>query len=101
MGIFKTKNKKRDSKTLNDLKRIALEEWNAIPKAIIEKCGENYIKRLKKVIEIEGERFEPFHLKEIEKVKNNEHEVKEKEGILDGQLKIKVVYNDQALNLLR
>ena len=52
---------------MGDLKKITIEEWDKIPKSIIDKCGKSYVKRLKKVIELNGERLEPFHLKEIEK----------------------------------
>ena len=101
-GYLKPKIKKRDPKTLNDLKRITIEEWNNIPKKIIEKCGENYINRLKKVIEINGERLEPFHLREIEKSNKTQEIENEKEPqLLNDNLKIKVVYNDQSLNALR
>ena len=102
MGVFKAKDKKKDPKTLNNLKRTTIEEWNNIPKKIIEKCGENYINRLKKVIEINGERLEPFHLREIEKSNKTQEIENEKEPqLLNDNLKIKVVYNDQSLNALR
>ena len=104
LGYLNPKIKKRDPKTLNELKRITIEEWNNITKKIIEKCGENYLNRLKKVIEINGKRLEPFHLREIEKSNKSqatEIENEKESQLLVDNLKIKVVYNDQALNALR
>ena len=40
---------------------------NAIPKKIIDNCEKNYRKRLEKVLDLDGERLEPFHLQEIKK----------------------------------
>ena len=74
---------------MDDLKKITIEEWDKIPKSKIDKCGKSYVKRLKKVIELNGERLEPFHLKEIEKEleedsnKNEEDEKKNFEPILE------------------
>ena len=61
-GYIKPRIKKRDPQTLEELKRFTLEEWNLIPKKLVEKCGQNYVKRLKKVIEIARDRLEPYHL---------------------------------------
>ena len=41
---------------------------------MIKNCGLNYQKRLEKVIELNGERLEPYHLEEIKK------EMKEKKN---------------------
>ena len=75
MKIFdnlKPKIKKRNPKNLEELKKFTLEEWNSIPNRIIQKCGMGYIKRLKKVIELQGERLEPYHLNLIQKELDNE-----------------------------
>ena len=71
---MKPKIKKRNPKNLEELKKYTLEEWNSIHNRIIQKCGEGYIKRLKKIIELEGERLEPYHLNLIPKELNNEQE---------------------------
>ena len=34
---------------------------------MIKNCGLSYQKRLEKVIELKGERLEPYHLEEIKK----------------------------------
>ena len=64
-AYIKPRIKKRNPKTLDELKKYTLEDWNNIPKKIVEKTGLNYIRRLKKVIEIKGERLEDFLIKEI------------------------------------
>ena len=72
----------------------------------------NYLKRIRKVIEIKGNRLEPFHLNdirnEIEEEKQRRTD-KSKEDIKKGKqgnnnkriLKIKKIYNDKSLNRLR
>ena len=55
----------REPKNLEELKQIAIEEWRLIPKERIKNCGLNFIRRIKKIIEIGGGRLEEFHLREI------------------------------------
>ena len=104
-AYIKPRIKRRNQQTLEELKKFTLEEWKAIPKTIIDNCGKNYKKRLEKVLELEGERLEPFHLQEIKKELNEEEEVieenieKEKENT--DNLKMKVTYNDGKMNFLR
>ena len=105
-GYIKPRIKKRDPQTLEELKRFTLEEWNLIPKKLVEKCGQNYVKRLKKIIEISGERLEPYHLNQIgrESKLENKDKNQEKNGEKnsnDNKLKMKIAYNDKNLNLLR
>ena len=68
----------------------------------MEKCRHNYIRLLKKVIELEGERLEPYHLSQIEKeaspVSNEEINENVKEA---GELKMKITFKDQKLNSYR
>ena len=54
---------------MEELKKFTIEEWNKIPEELPQKLVKNYLKRVKKVIEIKGNRLEPFHLNEIEKKK--------------------------------
>ena len=73
-----------------------------IPKSFIQKLFKNFIKRCKKIIELNGGRLEPVHLKQIRKeVKDEEKEVKEeKEDFEDGEskkLKLKMIYNKNEL----
>ena len=67
------------NESLGKLKKVALEEWNSIPKGRILKSCQNYNKRLEKVIEIKGNRLEDFHLKQIRK--NGEGKKEEEEEI--------------------
>ena len=47
-GYLKPRIKKRDPKSLKELKEIALEEWRLIPEERIKNCRLNWIRRLKK-----------------------------------------------------
>ena len=119
-GYLKPRIKKRDPKNLKELKEIALEEWKLIPKERIKNCGLNWIRRLKKIIEIGGGRLENCHLREIrreakreekkteiDELDNEEEEPEEKQNnlpenensseIAEKELKIKYAYNDKRL----
>ena len=123
-GYLKPRIKKRDPKNLKELKEIALEEWNLIPKERIKNCGLNWIRRLKKIIEIGGGRLENCHLREIrreakreenkteiDELDNEEDELEEKQNNLsddefstekaEKELKIKYAYNDKRLRKLK
>ena len=102
-GYLKPKIKKRNPKNLEVLKKFTIEEWNSIPNKLIQKCGMGYIKRVKKIIEIKGERLEPYHLNIIQKELNQEFPEKEDE---QGQnekknLSMKIIYNDKRLGILK
>ena len=89
---------------MEELKKFTIEEWNKIPGELPQKLVKNYLKRVKKVIEIKGNRLEPFHLNEIrkEEEKENEEEKKDKELINKKRtLKMKKIYNDKNLNKIR
>ena len=102
---LKKRVKERRAKNLDELKLITIEEWNKIQKSFIQKLFKNFIKRCKKIIELNGGRLEPVHLKQIRKeVKDEEKEVKEekeeKEDFEDGEskkLKLKMIYNKNEL----
>ena len=87
------------------MKKYTLEEWNSIPNRMIQKCGEGYIKRLKKIIELEGERLEPYHLNLIQKELNNElEELDEEQEQTQNEkknLSLRIIYNDKSLGLLK
>lgn len=124
LGYIKPRIKKRDPKSLEELKEIALDEWNSIPKERIKNCGLNYVRRLKKIIEIGGGRLEECHLREIRRNAEEEENILEKDEIDNEEaennennniiieennsesenediLKIKYAYNDQKLCLLK
>ena len=102
-GYLKPKIKKRNPKNLEELKKFTLEEWNSIPESLIKKCGEGYIKRLKKIIELKGERLEPYHLNLIQKELNKEPEEQEEnqEQKEKRNLPMKIIYNDKRLGILK
>ena len=119
-GYIKPRIKARNPKNIEELKRYAVEEWNKIPSKIIKKCGSNYIKRIKKIIEIKGERLEQYHLNQIKREEANEEQVEmDVEEILEKEegeenikktkkknqpkeiLKMKIAYNDKRLNILK
>ena len=70
--------KRRNPKNLEELKIIAIEEWNKIPKDFAKKLFINFTKRCKKIIELEGGRLEPEHLREIRKEMEKEEKMKKK-----------------------
>ena len=110
-AYIKPRIKKRDPQNIEELKKFTFDELNNIPKKIIEKCGKDYIKKLEKVIEISGERLEPFHLRQIrnengaEDEENKEEEdnisynEEENENIMKDEektkYKMKIIYNDK------
>lgn len=101
-AFLKKRVKKRIPKNLEELKKFTIEEWNKIPEELPQKLVKNYLKRVKKVIEIKGNRLEPFHLNEIRKEEENEEEKNDK-GLINKKriLKMKKIYNDQNLNKIR
>ena len=76
---------------------------------MIKNCGAHYTERLKKIIEIKGERLEQYHLnqikKEVEVDQDKENDEEEKEfNDKNGEkevLKMKIVYNDKRLGILK
>jgi len=97
MGRIKKKVKERRAKNLDELKQITIEEWNKIPKSFIKNLFKNFIKRCKKIIELNGGRLEPVHLQQIRK--EAEKETKEEEEECEGdkndetkKLKLKMIF---------
>ena len=66
---------------MEELKQFAIEEWRLIPKERIKNCGLNFIRRIKKILEIGGGRLEEFHLREIRRDTKNEVEKNEKDEL--------------------
>ena len=65
-AIIKPRIKRRQPQSLEELKKFALEEWNLVPNSIIQNLTKGYLNRIKKVIELKGERIEPEYFKKIE-----------------------------------
>ena len=98
---LKKKVKERRAKNLDELKQITIEEWNKIPKSFIKNLFKNFIKRCKKIIELNGGRLEPVHLQQIRKEAEKEtKEEEECEGDKNDEtkkLKLKMIYNKNEL----
>ena len=89
-AIIKPRVKRRDPQTIEELKQYLLEEWNAIPKDMIQNLCRNYLKRIEKVLELDGARIEPEYFKKKEKPQYN-WEIPE---FLPSQ---RIIYNDKNL----
>ena len=88
--------KNRNPNDYNQLTQFSIEEWNQInPKNYFK----NFIKRVKKVISINGNRLEPHHLEEIRREEENEEE--KKNDIQIGGRKLKRVFNEVFLDNLK
>ena len=68
-AIIKPRVKRRDPQTLEELKSFIVEEWNSVPEGLIRNLCNGFIDRVKKVIQLNGARLEPEHLKKIKRKK--------------------------------
>ena len=102
---LKKRVKSRNPKNPEELKIITIEEWNKIPVDYVKKLFINFRKRCEKIIELNGGRLEPEHLREIRKEIEKEEENKEKmdekeksdEVELNQKLKLKLIYSKPEL----
>ena len=95
---------------MGHFKKITIEEWNKISPKLVRWFCLNFLKRIKKIIEINGNRLETFHLNQIKKEINDELG----EGVEDNEdnyyktkigeekdftnnIKLKPFYNNEAL----
>ena len=92
-SILKTRIKRRNPKTIDELKQFLREEWSSIPKKLLKNLCERYLDRLKKVIDLGGARLEPEHLNQLGKKKKEIYEWKKPMEIP----KIKIIYNNLQL----
>ena len=72
---IKPRIKRKNPKSIDELKQYITDEWNSIPKTLIENLCKNYINRIKKVIELDGARLEPEHLKKLEVVQKKKYAI--------------------------
>ena len=93
------------------MKKITLEEWNKISPKIVRRYCLHFLKRIKKIIAINGNRLEPFHLNQIkkeiddelgegEKEEEEENDIESKNGEqtdFKNDLKLKPIYNNEEL----
>ena len=101
---LKKRVKSRNPKNAEELKEITIEEWNKIPKEYIKKLFNNFKKRCQKIIELEGGRLEPEHLREIRNEEKEEESKKETDNYekvdeeeLKQKLKLKLVKSKPEL----
>ena len=93
-AIIKPRIKRRQPSSLDELKKFALEEWNSIPESIIRNLTKGYLDRIKKVIELKGERIEPEYIKK--KRGDNKHNWSSSRAV-----KCCTIYNDEKLIILK
>ena len=92
-AIIKPRVKRRAPNTIEKLKKYLLEEWNAIPKEMVKNLCRGYLKRVQKVLELEGGRIELEHFKKAKSDKKDEY-IWEIPEALPNQ---RIVYNDENL----
>ena len=63
-GILKNRVKRRNPQDINDLIKFTFEEWYSVPKTLVENLCKNYIKKIEKILELNG-RLEQEHLNQI------------------------------------
>ena len=80
-------------KTIDELKQFIQEEWASVLKLSLKNLWERYMARVKKVIKLKGARFEPEHIKQLRKKRQEKYIW----GKLAKKQKTKIVYNDQQL----
>ena len=93
--IIKPRIKRRELKTLKELKAFIIQEWSSVPLSLIRNLCSGFIKRVKKVLELNGSRLEPQHLKRKAKEEIYKWDIPE---VLPP---FRFVYNDKELFLLR
>ena len=94
-GIIKPRIKRRNPTSLIE-KKFLIEEWNSIPIKLVQNLCVNYLERVKKVFDLQGERLEPEDLRKHKK--NIEDYIWDIPNELP---KIRYVYNNEKINLIR
>ena len=100
MGKFKKNVKNRNPKDYEELKKFCIEEWNNInPKNYLK----NFIKRVKMVLKINGDRLDTWHIEQIrkeEEEEENEEDMREKAMKMPKRT-LKIVFNEAYLYNLK
>ena len=89
-AIIKPRVKRRDPQIIEELKSYILQEWNSVPEELIRNLCNSFIDRVKKVIELNGTRLEPEHLK---KKKEEIYKLEIPEALP----RFRIVYNDNEV----
>ena len=92
-SILKIRIKRRNPKTIDELKKFIFEEWASVPKSLLKNLCERYIDRLNKVIELGGTRLEPEHIKQLGNKKEENYILTKPQEIQ----KMKMIYNNNQL----
>ena len=92
-GILKPRVKQRNPSTIQELKKILLEEWSSVPIELIQNLCKGYLERVHKVIELKGGRLEPEHLKKAP----NPNEISYVWKTPDTLPNMRVVYNNKKI----
>ena len=90
-SIIKPRVKRRNPKSIEELKIFLLEEWSSVPIELVQNLCKGFLNRIKKCLELNGSRLEPEHLK---KKINNTTYYWETPEILPN---MRVVYNNKKL----
>ena len=94
MYIINSRVRRINLKTIEELKKYLLQEWNAIPQEMVKNLCKNYLERIKKVLEMDGARIEPEYIKKSDR---NEYE-----WIIPQELpNERIIYNDQKLRFYK
>ena len=91
-AILKPRVRRRNPNSINELKKYLLEEWSSIPMNLVQNLCKGFLDRIKKVIEFNGARLEPEHLKKKPSNVNYCWEIPETLP------NMRVVYNDKKLH---
>ena len=67
-GIIKPRVKRRDPKSIKELKDYLIEEWGSIPEEMVQNLCKGYLEKIRKILELNGGRIER---KSRDKEKNN------------------------------
>jgi len=62
-AILKPRVKRRETSSIDELKKFLMEEWYSISLNLLQNLCKYYLYRINKVIELNGARLEPEHLK--------------------------------------
>ena len=58
-AIIKPRVKRREPKSIEELKQFLNEEWNSVPISMVQNLCKGYLEKVKKIFELNGGRIEP------------------------------------------
>ena len=69
-AIIKPRVKRRNPRSINELKKFLLEEWSSVPMELIQNLCKGFLNRINLVLQLKGGRLEPEHLKKKASINN-------------------------------